>query len=84
MGDLSKLNSMTRDELLAFAHFAYVASPKLLETHFNREKFRVQYPNQSSYMGPAIPNLTDEGVDGEDKQTAFDFDGPRAKDKTNV
>ena len=77
MGDLSKLNSMTRDELLAFAHFAYVASPTLLETHFNREKFRAQYPTQGSYMGPAIPIIENEDVDRADKQIAFAFDGTR-------
>ena len=68
---------MTRDELLAFAFFAYTASPTLLRTHLGREAFREQYPAQSSHMGPAIPNLTDESIHGEDKQITFDFDGTR-------
>ena len=74
MSEYQILNSMTRDELLAFAFFAYTASPTLLRTHLGREAFREQYPAQSSYMGPAIPNLTNEDV-GEEKQIAFDFDG---------
>ena len=83
MGDLSLLNSMTRDELLAFAHFAITASPTLLQTHLGREAFRAQYPRQSSYMGPAIPNLSNGDV-GEEKQLAFDFDGTRDQTETKV
>ena len=75
MGYISKLNSMTREQLLAYAHFAYTASPSSLETHLARESFREQYPIQSSYMGPAIPSVEEEVLDGEDKQTSFDFDG---------
>ena len=84
MGDLSKLNSMTREQLLAFAHFAYTASPTLLETHLARESFREQYPAQSSYMGPAIPSVEKEALDGEDKQTSFDFDGTRESSPETV
>ena len=67
MSELQIINSMTREQLLAFAHFAYVASPTLLETHLGRESFRAQYPAQSSYMGPAIPNLENSSVDGADQ-----------------
>ena len=74
MSDYQILNSMTRDELLAFAFFAYTASPTLLRTHLGREAFRAQYPDKATHMGPAIPNLSDEDV-GEEKQIAFDFDG---------
>lgn len=63
MGELSKLNSMTREQLLAFAHYAHTAYPTLLVAHELRESFREQYPAQSSYMGPAIPIIEDEGVD---------------------
>ena len=76
MSDYQIINSMTRDELLAFAFFAYTASPILLRTHLDREAFREQYPAQSAYMGPAIPSLSDEDV-GAEKQIAFDFDGTR-------
>ena len=75
MSEYQIINSMTRDELLAFAFYAYTASPTLLRTHLGREAFRAQYPAQSSYMGPAIPNLTNESIDGEEKQINLDFDG---------
>ena len=67
MGDISKLNSMDREQLLAFAHYAYTAYPTLLESHESRESFRKEYPDQSSYMGPAIPNIQPEEIDGEDQ-----------------
>ena len=84
MGAITKLNSMTREQLLAFAHFAYTASPTLLETHLGRESFREQYPIQSSYMGPAIPTVEEEVLDGEDLQTSFDFDGTRESSPETV
>ena len=83
MSDYRIINSMSRDELLAFAFYAYTASPTLLETHLGRESFRAQYPSKATHMGPAIPNLTD-GVVGEEKQLAFDFDGTRDQTETKV
>ena len=77
MGDLSKLNSMTREQLLAFAHYAYTAYPTLLEAHEIRESFREQYPTQSSYMGPAIPIIEDEDVDRGEFPSASTVDGTR-------
>ena len=54
MSDYSKLNNMSREELLDFARFAYVAYPTLLETHERRTQFFKDYPDKD-------PNRDTEG-----------------------
>jgi len=56
MGDYSRLNSMSKDELLSFAKFAYTAYPMLLETHEKRQAFFRDHPDKSPYRHTADPN----------------------------
>ena len=49
MSSYSRLNTMSREELLDFAHFAYTAYPTLLETHEKRIAFFKEYPDKSPY-----------------------------------
>ena len=46
MGEIERLNSMSRDELLQFARFAYTAYPTLLVTHEKRLAFFESHPNK--------------------------------------
>jgi hypothetical protein len=48
-----RLNSMSRDELLEFARFAYTAYPTLLVTHEKRLAFFEQYPDKDPNTYPA-------------------------------
>ena len=54
IGDYSRLNSMSRDELLEFARFAYTAYPTLLETHERRIQFFKDYPDKNPHRDSAI------------------------------
>ena len=56
MSDYSKLNSMSREELLEFAHFAYTAYPTLLETHELRTQFFKDYPDKDPNRDPKAPH----------------------------
>jgi hypothetical protein len=56
MSDYSRLNSMSREELLEFARFAYTAYPTLLETHEKRTAFFREYPDKNPYWIPADPD----------------------------
>jgi len=49
MSDQEILNSMSYEELLEFARFAYTAYPTLLETHELRTQFFRQYPEKNPY-----------------------------------
>ena len=49
MSEYSRLNSMSKEELLEFAKFAYTAYPTLLETHEKRTRFFQEYPDKSPY-----------------------------------
>ena len=51
MGEIERLNSMTRDELLQFARFAYTAYPTLLVTHEKRTAFFKSYPHKDPNRG---------------------------------
>ena len=55
MSEQERLNSMSREELLEFARFAYTAYPTLLETHEKRIAFFRDYPDKSPYRVPACP-----------------------------
>ena len=52
----SKLNNMSKEELLEFAHFAYTAYPTLLETHELRTQFFKDYPDKDPNRNPTDPN----------------------------
>ena len=56
MSDYSRLNSMSREELLEFARFAYTACPTLLETYEKRTAFFREYPDKNPYRTPADPH----------------------------
>jgi hypothetical protein len=53
MSDYKTLNSMSREELLQFARFAYTAYPTLLETHEKRIAFFRDHPDKSPYRNAA-------------------------------
>ena len=55
-GDYLRLNNMSRNELLEFARFAYVAYPTLLETHELRTQFFKDYPDKDPNRDPARPH----------------------------
>lgn len=55
-GDYEKLNTMSRDELLEFALFAYVSYPTLLETHEKRTQFFKEHPDKNPYRSVKNPN----------------------------
>lgn len=56
MSDYARLNSMSKEELLEFAKFAYTAYPTLLETHERRTQFFKEHPDKSPYRDPARPD----------------------------
>ena len=49
MSEQERLNTMSREELLEFARFAYTAYPTLLETHEKRTQFFKEYPEKNPY-----------------------------------
>ena len=51
MREIERLNSMSRDELLEIARFAYTAYPTLLVTHEKRLAFHKQYPHKNPNHG---------------------------------
>ena len=51
MGEIERLNSMSRDELLEFARFAYTAYPTLLVTHEKRLAFFKSHPHKDPHRG---------------------------------
>ena len=53
MSDYSRLNSMSKEELLEFAKFAYTAYPTLLVTHEKRIQFFKEYPDKDPNRDPA-------------------------------
>ena len=53
MGEIERLNSMSRDELLEFARFAYTAYPTLLVTHEKRLAFFKSHPHKDPNRSPA-------------------------------
>lgn len=53
MSDYARLNSMSKEELLAFAKFAYTAYPTLLETHERRTQFFKDHPDKDPNRDPA-------------------------------
>ena len=56
MSDHARLNSMSKEELLEFARFAYIAYPTLLETHELRTQFFKDYPDKDPNRDPAGPH----------------------------
>ena len=56
MSEQERLNSMSREELLEFARFAYVAHPTLLETHELRLAFFKDYPDKDPNRDPTDPH----------------------------
>ena len=56
VGEYSRLNSMSRDELLEFARFAYTAYPTLLETHERRIQFFKDYPDKNPHRNTSDPH----------------------------
>ena len=56
MSDYSRLNSMSREELLEFSLFAYTAYPTLLETHERRLAFFKEYPDKDPNRDPTAPH----------------------------
>ena len=56
MSDYSRLNSMSKEELLEFALFAYTASPTLLETHEKRLAFLRDHPDKNPHRPTRDPD----------------------------
>lgn len=68
VSELSRLNSMGRDELLEFARFAYTAYPTLLVTHEKRKAFFREYPDKD-------PNRHSSGPDQLELPLVQEVDG---------
>ena len=56
MSEYSRLNSMSKEELLEFAKFAYTAYPTLLVTHEKRTQFFKDYPDKNPYRDASCPD----------------------------
>ncbi len=53
MSDYKILNSMSKQELLEFALFAYTAYPTLLVTHEKRKQIFKEYPDKNPNLDPS-------------------------------
>ena len=70
MGEIERLNSMSRDELLEFARFAYTAYPTLLVTHEKLLACYKSYPKTIEDLDDKNPNRPAE----DDRQMSLDLE----------